>query len=101
MLMRVCYVDCREAGLCCYLVIQIENYYVHNICVTSICDLFTDSPSYMLLGNLHSQNFSCSRTYPHDELIITCVPSATPLALRNLYLFRRQLHLWRVQRKRT
>jgi hypothetical protein len=23
--MRVCYLDCHEAGLCCYLVIQIEN----------------------------------------------------------------------------
>jgi hypothetical protein len=25
MRMRVCYVDCHEAGLCCYLVIHIEN----------------------------------------------------------------------------
>jgi hypothetical protein len=23
--MRVCYIDCHEAGLCCYLVIHIEN----------------------------------------------------------------------------
>jgi uncharacterized membrane protein len=25
MRMRVCYLDCHEAGLCCYLVIHIEN----------------------------------------------------------------------------
>jgi hypothetical protein len=25
MCMRVCYVDCHEAGLCCYLVIHIGN----------------------------------------------------------------------------
>jgi hypothetical protein len=23
--MRICYLDCHEAGLCCYLVIHIEN----------------------------------------------------------------------------
>jgi uncharacterized membrane protein len=26
MRMRVCYLDCHEAGLCCYLVIRMENY---------------------------------------------------------------------------
>jgi hypothetical protein len=25
MRMRICYLDCHEAGLCCYLVIHIEN----------------------------------------------------------------------------
>jgi hypothetical protein len=35
--MHVCYLDCHEAQLCCYL---------HYSCFTSICDLFTDSPSY-------------------------------------------------------
>jgi hypothetical protein len=25
MRMRVCYLDCHEAGLCCYLVIHVEN----------------------------------------------------------------------------
>jgi hypothetical protein len=38
-----CYLDCHEAGLCCYLVIHMENYYVHYNCFTPICDLFTDS----------------------------------------------------------
>jgi hypothetical protein len=46
MRMRVCYLDCHEVGLCCYLVIHIETYYVHYSCFTSICDLFTDSPWY-------------------------------------------------------
>jgi hypothetical protein len=45
MLMRVCYLNCNEAGLCCYLVIHIENLYVHYRCFTSIYDLFTDSLS--------------------------------------------------------
>jgi hypothetical protein len=45
MRMRVCYFDCHEAGLCCYLVIQ--TYYVHYSCFTSICDVFTDSPWYI------------------------------------------------------
>jgi hypothetical protein len=40
--MRVCYLDRHEAGLCCYLVIH---------CFTSICDLFTDCPSYLLRYN--------------------------------------------------
>jgi hypothetical protein len=46
MSMRVCYLDCHEVGLCCYLVIHIENLYVHYSRFTSICDLFTDTPSY-------------------------------------------------------
>jgi hypothetical protein len=29
MSMRVCYLDCHEAGLCCYLMIHIGTYYVH------------------------------------------------------------------------
>jgi hypothetical protein len=43
--MRVCYLDCHEAELCCYLVIHIENIH-HYSCFTSICDLFIDYPSY-------------------------------------------------------
>jgi hypothetical protein len=39
MRMRVCFLDCHEAGLCCYL--------VHYSSSTYICDLFTDSPSYV------------------------------------------------------
>jgi hypothetical protein len=31
--MRVCYLDCYEAGLCCYLVIHIQIYYVHYSCL--------------------------------------------------------------------
>jgi hypothetical protein len=42
MRMRVCFLDYREGGLCCYLVIHIKTYYVHYRCFTSICDLFTD-----------------------------------------------------------
>jgi hypothetical protein len=44
MRMRVFYLDCHEAGLCCYLVIHIG---VHCSCFTSIYALFTDSPSYV------------------------------------------------------
>jgi hypothetical protein len=29
MRMRICYLDCHRAGLCCYIVIHIENYCVH------------------------------------------------------------------------
>jgi hypothetical protein len=43
MRMRICYLDWHEAGLCCYLVIHIETYYIHYSCFTCICDLFTDS----------------------------------------------------------
>jgi hypothetical protein len=45
MRMRFWYIDCHDAELCYYLVIQ-KTYYVHYKCFTSICDLFTDSPSY-------------------------------------------------------
>jgi hypothetical protein len=42
MRMRVCYLDCHEAGLCCYLVIQC---YIKDSCfITPFCDLFSDSP---------------------------------------------------------
>jgi hypothetical protein len=41
--MSVCYLDCHEAGLCCYLVIYIKIYYIHYNCFTSICELGTDS----------------------------------------------------------
>jgi hypothetical protein len=34
MRMRVCYLDCHEAGLCCCLVIQ-KTYYIHYSCLTS------------------------------------------------------------------
>jgi hypothetical protein len=49
MRMRVCYLHCHEAGMCCYLVIHIENLlqpiYFH-------FDLFTDCPScYICYGN--------------------------------------------------
>jgi hypothetical protein len=41
--MRVCYLDCHEAEMCCYLVIHIENLLHPFSCFTSICDLFNDS----------------------------------------------------------
>jgi hypothetical protein len=44
--MRVCYLDYHEAGLCCYLVIHIENL-LHSLQqFYLICDLFTDSSWY-------------------------------------------------------
>jgi hypothetical protein len=42
--MRVYYLDCHEAGLCCYLVNHSD--YIYYSSFTSICDLFTDSSSY-------------------------------------------------------
>jgi hypothetical protein len=48
--MRVCYLDCHEAGLRCYLVIQ-KTYYVHYSCFTCVCDQFTDSPSYIFTAH--------------------------------------------------
>jgi hypothetical protein len=46
MRMRELYLDCHEVELCCpnYWYTQ-KTYYVHYRCFTSICDLFTDSPS--------------------------------------------------------
>jgi hypothetical protein len=45
--MRIWYLDYHKGGLCCYLVIPSDTYYVHYSCVTSICDIFTDPPSYL------------------------------------------------------
>jgi hypothetical protein len=39
--MHICYLDCHEVGMCCYLVIHKENYYIHYSCFTLICDLVT------------------------------------------------------------
>jgi hypothetical protein len=47
MLMRVCYLDYHETGLCCYLAIHIENLLRPLQCFRSIWDLFTDSLSYI------------------------------------------------------
>jgi hypothetical protein len=47
MRIRVSYLDYYETGLCSYLVKHIETYYFHYSCFTSICDLLTDSVSYM------------------------------------------------------
>jgi hypothetical protein len=44
--MRICYLDCHEAGLCCYLVTHMQNLLHPLHCFTSIWDLFTDYPSY-------------------------------------------------------
>jgi hypothetical protein len=44
MRIRVCYLDCHDAGLCCYLVVQ-KTYYIHYSYFISICDPFTDSSS--------------------------------------------------------
>jgi hypothetical protein len=46
--MRICYLHWHEAGLCCYLVTHMENLLCPLELFTSICDLFTDSPSYDL-----------------------------------------------------
>jgi hypothetical protein len=46
MFMSVCYLDCHEAGLCCYLLIQIQNL-LHRIQLISfICGPCTDCPQY-------------------------------------------------------
>jgi hypothetical protein len=53
MRVRVCYIDCHEAGLCCYVLIHIENlkiYYIHYSCFTSISDLFSDYRMYYTTG---------------------------------------------------
>jgi hypothetical protein len=44
MRMRICYLACHEAGLYCHLMIHVENLLrpLYS-CITSICDLFTDS----------------------------------------------------------
>jgi hypothetical protein len=55
MRMRVCYLDCHEVGLCCYLVIY---YYIHYSCFTSICDVFTDSPSYVSVYSVRSFRYT-------------------------------------------
>jgi hypothetical protein len=52
MRMRVCYLDCHEDELCCYLVIHVDNLLVHYFCFTSTCDLFTNSPP-------HNCSFRC------------------------------------------
>jgi hypothetical protein len=44
--MRICYPDCHEAWLCCYLVINIENLLRPLHCFTSIYDLFIGSTLY-------------------------------------------------------
>jgi hypothetical protein len=43
--MRICYLDCHEAGLGCYLLIHVENL-LRPLHLFYFCDLFTDSPSY-------------------------------------------------------
>jgi hypothetical protein len=47
MYMRVCYLHFHEAGLCCHLVIHIENLLRQLQLLSSMYVLFTDSPSYM------------------------------------------------------
>jgi hypothetical protein len=45
MRMLVRYLDCHEAGLCCYLMVTQKTYYLLQL-FTFICDLFTEFPSY-------------------------------------------------------
>jgi hypothetical protein len=40
MCMCICYIDCHEAGPCCYLVIHIGNLLCPLQLFASICDLF-------------------------------------------------------------
>jgi hypothetical protein len=73
--MRVCNLDRHEAGL--------KTYYVHYSCFTSICDLFTDSPSYFLnlTKNLQSEreiivcSLFCSFILLCTKSIVTKLPS--------------------------
>jgi hypothetical protein len=46
MRMRICYLDCHEAGLCCYLVIHIEILLRLLQLLYFHCDLFTAAPSH-------------------------------------------------------
>jgi hypothetical protein len=65
MRMRVCYLDCHKAELCCYLRVHIETYYVNYSCFTSICDIFTDSPSYIFIlkPSSHKENTILFRAF--------------------------------------
>jgi hypothetical protein len=47
--MPICYLDCHEAGLCCYLVIHIENLLCPLQLFTYICDLFADTALYFVI----------------------------------------------------
>jgi hypothetical protein len=76
-----------EAGLCCYLVIHIGNHYS---CFTSICDLFTDSPSYINCvnyGRINFINWPSFLNIPHTKDGLTNNASnSLPRVCNNLYL---------------
>jgi hypothetical protein len=56
--MCICYLDCLEAGLCCYLLMHIKKtYYIHHSCFTSISDLFTDVTDSLIHCNLNESVF--------------------------------------------
>jgi hypothetical protein len=63
MRMRVWYLDCHEAGLCCSLVIRIQNILRPLQIYTSICELFTDSSSYK-----HEEELTCLRRLDECEI---------------------------------
>jgi hypothetical protein len=69
MRMRVCYRDCHQAGLCCYLVIHIENLLHALQLFISICILFTDFPSYVLGLRFSRPEFSELQVFRLSELL--------------------------------
>jgi uncharacterized membrane protein len=81
MRVRVCYVGCHEAGLCCYLVIHIENLLVHFRCFTSI----NSRPIYglglqnsLFSSGFLNQQFACifhlsHSTYPVNVILLDTI----------------------------
>jgi hypothetical protein len=67
MRIRVCYLDCHEAGLCCYLVIHIESHLRPLQLFSSIWDLFTGSPSYTLIRMRRNRLSSVFGTVLHSS----------------------------------
>jgi hypothetical protein len=91
MRMRVCYLDCHDAGLCCYLVIQIETF-------TSITAVLLPFVTYLLTlprtklqirtswGNSRSwiSVIECELNYNNAVLLIG---SWTPLKYGIMYIY--------------
>jgi hypothetical protein len=66
--MRVCYLDCHEAGLWCYLVIHVENLLRPLQLFYFICDIFTDFPCYIFINRKFIKHNSAKHsTYNSDS----------------------------------
>jgi hypothetical protein len=61
MCMRVSYVDCHEAGLCCLPSDDTQKTYdVYYSCFTFIYDLFTHSPTYFNVSASDKYGYRCA-----------------------------------------